>query len=38
MKEVEILHKLAVTARQEPVPRINAIPGVFRCSANLRRR
>jgi hypothetical protein len=27
MKEVEILHALAVTARKEPVPRTNAIPG-----------
>ncbi len=28
MKEVEILQKLAVTALQEPVPRVNAFPGV----------
>jgi hypothetical protein len=29
MKEVEILTRLAMVARQEPVPQVNAVPGVL---------
>jgi hypothetical protein len=29
MKEVEILKTLAMVARQEPVPQLNAVPGVL---------